>query len=339
MNTRKLFSIALGALLALTIVSCENNLIDDDVSRGDNRFDTRDGNQSVNPQSNFSLRAVRTRLAQLGVGGHLAASFASNSSQNGRIAGGPMTAMAESNDGSVQNEACFRETFTEYADGSYEWVAEFLGGCDIEGEALTGIIRGKGRFEENSYTDTLTFENFGDSYWTMNGTEINSGTFELPADENDNENDYEEDEWYEVNATYSFSSDLQISETYEGETYDFTLVSNGEEVFTTTDLTTTVFNERAEGSDGEVYTSEVTTPLVIDFTCEVADAYWIPVSGVENSQWVSADETWTESIDYGDGSCDTLATITENGETEEVDLADEWGDEEEEEDEEDNSDD
>ena len=241
-----------------------------------------------------------------------------------------MTAMAENLNSSVQGEACFRETFTEYSDGSYEWVAEFLGGCGIEEEKLTGIIRGRGKYEDNSYTDTLTFENFGDTYWVMNGTEINSGTFESMNDEESTEDQYEEDGWYEMNATYSFSSDLQITETYEGEAFDFTLESNGEEVFTPTDLTTTIFNERAEGSDGEVYTSEVTTPLVIDFTCEVGDAHWIPVSGVENAQWVSAEETWTESIDYGDGSCDTMAIVTENGESEEVDLTDEWEEDEEE---------
>ncbi|MFZ9045104.1 MAG: hypothetical protein ACO2ZZ_04515 [Cyclobacteriaceae bacterium] len=336
MNTRKLFSIALGAVMTMIFSACENNFIDDQITKGDNSFDTRDDKRSVTPQSNFSLKTVRNRLTQLGIGGHLAASFASNSSRNGRLAGGPMTAMAETS--SVQSEVCFRETFTEYADGSYEWIAEFLGGCGIEGENLTGTITGRGKYQDNAYTDTLTFNSFGDSGWMMNGTEINSGTFESMGDEESAGDDYDEEDWYEVNATYTFSSDLQISETYEGETYDFTLVSNGEEVFTPTALTTTIFNERAEGSDGEVYTSEVTTPLVIDFNCEIADAYWIPVSGVENAQWVSADETWTESIDYGDGSCDTMATVTENGASEEVDLADEWDYDEGEEDEEDEED-
>ncbi len=65
---------------------------------------------------------------------------------------------------------------------------------------------------------------------------------------------------------------------------------------------------------GETFTSEITTPLIRNNTQDCSRFY---VSGVV--EIIKGDGTEI-TIDYGDGSCDNLAEITTNGETETVEL-------------------
>lgn len=61
--------------------------------------------------------------------------------------------------------------------------------------------------------------------------------------------------------------------------------------------------------DGESFTHDVTTPLVLKAACNQQEKV-VPVEGVVDFTWGSRP---TVQIDYGDGTCDTEATVSLGG--------------------------
>lgn len=68
--------------------------------------------------------------------------------------------------------------------------------------------------------------------------------------------------------------------------------------------------------DGVSYTSEITTELVFQASCIASGTAKVPVSGVKEINW---DEN-SLVVDFGDGSCDNIATVTLNGVTVEKEI-------------------
>jgi len=64
--------------------------------------------------------------------------------------------------------------------------------------------------------------------------------------------------------------------------------------------------------NGDTFSAEITTPLEFDASCRKPFAVKGVVSITKNGA--------TAVLDYGDGSCDTLAKVTKDGVTEEIDL-------------------
>lgn len=64
--------------------------------------------------------------------------------------------------------------------------------------------------------------------------------------------------------------------------------------------------------NGDTLSTEITTPLEFDMACKRA----FPVKGVMSITKNGA----TAVVDYGKGDCDTLATVTKDGVSEEIDL-------------------
>lgn len=64
--------------------------------------------------------------------------------------------------------------------------------------------------------------------------------------------------------------------------------------------------------DGTAYTMDIVTEILITGACDIK----VPVSGVK--EFVAGENTVT--VDYGDGTCDNLAEVTTNGETETIEL-------------------
>jgi hypothetical protein len=69
--------------------------------------------------------------------------------------------------------------------------------------------------------------------------------------------------------------------------------------------------------DNYEYHYRVTSPLIYNYECPDT---WVPVSGIESIQFRDTAETYEFTIDYGSGSCDNLATVTEDGETSVIDF-------------------
>jgi len=64
--------------------------------------------------------------------------------------------------------------------------------------------------------------------------------------------------------------------------------------------------------DGTAYTMDIISEILITGACDIK----VPVSGVK--EFVAGDNMVT--VDFGDGTCDNLAEVTTNGETETIEL-------------------
>ncbi|HHL53037.1 MAG TPA: hypothetical protein ENJ39_06640 [Flammeovirgaceae bacterium] len=70
--------------------------------------------------------------------------------------------------------------------------------------------------------------------------------------------------------------------------------------------------------DGISYSTNVLEKLVFKRTCRGPKKGRVPVSGVKEIQYGDRELV----VDFGDGECDTIVTVTTNGETYEIDLSD-----------------
>jgi hypothetical protein len=104
--------------------------------------------------------------------------------------------------------------------------------------------------------------------------------------------------------------------TKNGETYKR---SNSESIewisgFETTDKMDNVFYVSGSGSvvlnDTATYTKTITTPLLSDASCDFIESGVVELNRNGN----------ISVIDYGAGTCDSVATVTTNGTTEEINL-------------------
>jgi len=69
--------------------------------------------------------------------------------------------------------------------------------------------------------------------------------------------------------------------------------------------------------EGLTYSSTVLADLIYKRACRGSNKARIPVQGIK--EVVIGERTYL--IDFGDGECDSIVTITTNGETREVDLS------------------
>jgi hypothetical protein len=63
----------------------------------------------------------------------------------------------------------------------------------------------------------------------------------------------------------------------------------------------------------------VTEPLITDYRCTSS---WVPVSGIETISTTEKGVVQEYSLNYGNGTCDNLAQLTQNGETSIIDFGD-----------------
>lgn len=311
-------------LLAVVILSCETNDIEG-VNVGDGSSDTPA--DLTNGSGLFSNNSVRERVRGIsgynGPGGFI---YNRIGSRNGRTESNSVynqikginsnsTAAARSeNDGS--GEDCYTESYTETAT-SYEFTLDFGEGCEVDGEFMKGSLVERGTFTDNSFSSEVVYTGFGGTEWEVTGTETYDGTW--------SEDEADSAVW---ESAYTFTSDLVETINEEGGTFEVTYQASGAERMDENSFVVESSNEIVSVSTGESYESTVTSPLVMDFTCDWEQAY-IFVSGIETGSYSYVDEagetiTGTYAVDYGDGTCDNLITVTEDGESEVIDLSDIW---------------
>lgn len=236
--------------------------------------------------------------------------------------GGPIAVLG--NNGNINNSsganaripelniACASESYTESDDGSYEWSIDFGTGCSIDEETLVGKIISRGvENEDGTFSDTTAYVNFGGADWTINGTEYSSGT-------------YSEEE-----GSGSWTFDESLAVVFMGDTLNETLniVASGRESYDSLTWTIESLSERIESNIGEIYTLNVESPLVMSLGCESDSVdVFIYVQGIEVETWSYENESGDYRINYGDGICDNIATVTEKGLTYTVDFSKAWDD-------------
>ncbi|MEL6560547.1 MAG: hypothetical protein AAFQ94_20315, partial [Bacteroidota bacterium] len=76
-------------------------------------------------------------------------------------------------------------------------------------------------------------------------------------------------------------------------------------------------------STGESYSSKVEEELFMNFDCEEA---FIFVRGLESGVYEDTEGSVTYSVKYGDGECDNIILVTENGEEFTIDLDEAYDD-------------
>ncbi len=298
------------------------------------------------PEENFisdnilvGSNSAISRVRGTGFGGPLGAIYGNLSSTAGRSLGSPLSLQrsiaGRSETDEEETPSCLTETYEDDGAGNYTFTIDFGDGCEYYGEFMKGKMVEKGTYTDNNFTSEVVYTNFGGEDWSINGTHSYSGTWSSIDDAGE-----EVDSLYMFDASYEFAANLQMEYTEYGY-HDSTEVSTGEQIIKvnyvadgseTADengYTVQTRNESVEVSTGESFDSKVDSPLFYNNACGEEDV-WIFVSGVESGSYTYGDESGTYSIDYGDGTCDNIITVTENGVSEEIDLGDEWDDWEEE---------
>lgn len=287
--------------------------------------------------------SAMNRVRGIGFGGPLGAIYGNVSAgTGGRSAGSPLQMMRGSAAGRVATDSteqvpdCLTETWEEGDNGNYTYTLDFGDGCDYYGEFMKGKLVETGNYSENSFTSSSTYTAFGGEDWSIDGTYSYSGTWE---DTSETDPTDPEDSVWSYNASYNFEADVTQEYTVYGHN-DSTEVSTGEtrvtvdyvasgsESMDEESYTVESRTETSSMSTGESFSSQVDVPLFMDYTCE--NETWIFVSGVESGSYTYESETGSYAINYGDGTCDNIISLTENGVTEEIDLAEQWDDWEEE---------
>lgn len=306
--------------------------------------------ETLDVRSSFvsNSNAALSQLRNLGFSGPMGAFYGRTFGNNGRTAETPSSMMhARVSDDSTDVNYCYTETFQDDGNGNYRYVIDFGDGCDFYGSYMYGKMEEIGSYTDSSYSSSVTYTQFGGSHdegdaeWWIDGTSTYAGTWsesfeDTPEDSTAYDSSDYWDSYYYYESAYEYTADMtQTYIEFVGAPEDS--VSTGEEVY--------IVDYVAEGSEemddegytvlsrttsvsantGESYTSQVDVPLFMDYGCYEEDV-WVFVSGVESGTYTYEGATGDWSIEYGDGSCDNIVIVTENGESEEVDLGEEWDD-------------
>jgi len=214
---------------------------------------------------------------------------------------------------------CLREEFVVAEDGSFEYLLDFGDGCEYFGDFFVGKIIESGNFKEDTFYGQTEYDNFGSNSFMIDGVYAYEGRYEGL------ELDTLESEFGGEDFTIRFSYEYEFDETYEEEDGQVFIESDGSGLEETTIDGYTILAQETNYSynSGEEFTTVIITPLFTDFTCSEGDVF-SPVSGVEEGT-VSIGEIVEEySIDYGEGECDNIIVVTQDGKPFTIDLAEEW---------------
>jgi len=229
--------------------------------------------------------------------------------------------------------SCAVITQTENPDGTTTYITDYGDGC-IEGSGdYQYLMHGKltstykynntkaGSVYVYDYFSRTKMENYGGSYfyngdtssWMNNGRSTYSGSSSYDT----------ADQTFSGNYTWSDSSKYG----YEKDTY----VSNsyGNVVYNEKKSVTSASHyEYATGA--EYYSTTVILPLVMDYSCNSFAASTTAslrcvmpatyVSGRERIEYSRDGVAGSFEIDYGDGTCDSIITIYENGKIFKIDV-------------------
>jgi hypothetical protein len=227
-------------------------------------------------------------------------------------------------------KSCAVITETDNQDGTHTTVYDYGEGCEEYGALVKGKITYIWSSEGSNYYSRVIYENYYSFGIEMNGyseyTFTSDGNSWFALDAPTGANVLEGDTTLILPEYKFFWSGTSTCKD------DYTVVAdNGESYSYASDYSTAwdslsytvkvgyyhMVNESLEFE----YTYEVTSPLVTSFECTDT---WVPVSGIESTVYTEAGIVSTFKVDYGNGTCDNLATVSENGKTSEVDFSELW---------------
>lgn len=282
----------------------------------------------------FNTSAARSKARSNGIGGPVGFIFrlgggVFSPERNGRSTkqNSPLLTMRKLTSGRMENTAgriitlsettpnelpeCVKESFVENGDGSYTYILDFGNGCDLFGEFFVGKLIETGTYGENSFDAIARYENFGTDFWEVNGKYNYEGFWEFSSIAEDSL----QFDWF---AEYQYSYEMEEIYLDEGEKFFLNSNGFGKEILDEEGYTIVNQENRLSYDTGEKFSSVVDVPLHLDYNC--GEEIFIFVRGVESGFYTYDDIFVEYNINYGDGDCDNLITVIENGEEYVIDL-------------------
>ncbi len=257
--------------------------------------------------------------------------FNQSGSPNGRIKGDSSEIPSDTTIIEDPWQSCAVITETDNEDGSHTTIYDYGDGCEEGWEGYSYFMQGKmtstyrdlfsqvGTVFKNSYFYSSEYDNYGGNYngqwsWLMNG----GGTYEG------------ESEYDTANQKFSGSYAYEDETTYQYDSITYYFKGNGATRYT--EMKYVVESNESEYTyNDDYYKSKVLKPLVSDYSCYQQNAFqesfcffWIYVSGRERIEYRNGDEEGSFEIDYGNGECDNIITIYEDGKRSVIDLSKDW---------------
>jgi hypothetical protein len=228
--------------------------------------------------------------------------------------------------------SCAQITTTNNNDGSITTIYDYGDGCEEGWDNYKYWMTGKytytyrniysntGSVFKDSYYYQTSSDNYGGKYyydndssiWTSNGSSTYDG----------------ESEYDTAQHTYSGNYGSNYDYTYTWNTESYAYKGTSKSSYTEKKYVVEQ-NSSAYNSGSNYYKTEVLAPLVMRYDCSVGsnpelwnyvDYVWTYVSGREFIRYKQGDQEGSFEIDYGNGECDNIITIIENGKRVEVDL-------------------
>jgi hypothetical protein len=257
------------------------------------------------------------------------------SASGGRIAGD--SSETPPSDTTIYNDpwiSCAQVTTTNNNDGSTTTIYDYGNGCEEGWGSYKYWMHGKYTSTyRNIYSNTGSV--FKDSYYYQSSADNYGGKYYYDHDSSswssDGSSVYEgESEYDTTQHTYSgnYSSNYNDVYTWNASTYAYKGISKS----SYTEKKYVIESNTSEYSTGsDYYKTEVLAPLVMRYDCnqgsgvgieliDTANYIWTYVSGREFIRYKQGDQEGSFEIDYGNGECDNIITIIENGKRVDVDL-------------------
>jgi hypothetical protein len=300
---------------------------------------------SVDDLSSFAQEFMGMRLGSPNAASRSSEAVINRSFQNmiggvgfagGRVAGD--TTVSDNPDGSdstIYNDpwiSCAVITTTENPDGSTTTIYDYGDGCEEGWGEYKYFMHGKtaqtykyesqqtGSVFRDTYLFKMLYDNYGGNYgndssnWAIDGNSHYEGYSSYDVESNKFSGAYS----YNDTSLYHFGDKNYNYKSKGNSKYD--------------EKGWVVEESDYEYGDGiDYYRSRVVEPLVSSYLCNTFDDIgltqnyvWVPVSGKETVSYSQDGEVGSFEIDYGNGECDNIIYITENGIRVKVDLGAGW---------------
>jgi hypothetical protein len=259
--------------------------------------------------------------------------FTNSGSRSGRVAGDSTDIEPDTTIIWPEIPECAQVNYSEIP-GGYKTTIDYGDSCDLSWGGFKYIVFGKysqsytSRYSQNGskieseYEIESEYDNYGGLYssdstgehsWSMDGKSDYSGS----------------SVWDSLNGKFSgrYEHNDETSYKYDDNAYSYFSEGSSEYDEEKWTLTTNTYRY-TDGTD--FYESAVLKPLVYKYSCSeiglfaergISASY---VSGREKITYKQGDKSGSFIIDYGDGACDSIITIIENGVEIKIDLSEEW---------------
>ncbi len=197
---------------------------------------------------------------------------------------------------------CITVTTDRAEDGRITYSYDFGTGCDVHETRLAGKVTISTSFNEHdSFEQRTNYENLALNDWSIDGEEMVFGSFSQ-----------EGEGMFSFDVNYDIDKNLTVV-ACDGISYN---IISSEAVLLTDESKTISSYEQTIESNDLVYETSVETPLVLDYACNRREVYTYTQGVIKT---VFGAEEFV--LDYGDGTCDNLVLVTEDGITQEKEAS------------------